>query len=130
MIRKGFNPDFSLTAAMLDRDLFGRTFNRRSFWTWRTFGKVIDGLSLTEAREIELYRECTGGPNCRAGRCAGLFVWPEDEPEKIGSFPRSRCGGVSPLTGKSTSRPVRPPRAFSLEGTGGKLQFLPSIAGA
>ena len=81
MMRRTFAPDFTLTAAMLDRDLFGRTFRRRSFWTWRAFGKVIDGLSLTEAREIELYRECTGraelprGPVrrivCLAGRRAG-----------------------------------------------------------
>jgi hypothetical protein len=40
--------------------LFGGTFASPTFWTWRTLAKVIDGIALTEPREIELFKECTG----------------------------------------------------------------------
>jgi hypothetical protein len=60
MTRKVLKPDFTLSAAMLDRDLFGKTFRRKSFWTWRVLAKTIDGLPLNEPREVELYEQCTG----------------------------------------------------------------------
>src|SRR5260370_1142413 len=52
--------DITLTEAMRDRDLFGSVFASPSFWTWKTFAKLIDGLPLTELREIDLVKECTG----------------------------------------------------------------------
>jgi hypothetical protein len=36
------------------------TFSAPSFWPWRTLSKVIDGIALTEPREIELFMQCTG----------------------------------------------------------------------
>src|SRR5262249_28673486 len=53
-------PAITLTRAMTDPDLFGKVFSSPSFWTWRTVAKLIDGIPLTEQREIDLYRECTG----------------------------------------------------------------------
>ena len=74
-------PDVTLTRALSDPQLFGRVFSSPSFWTWRVIGKLIDGIPLTEPRECELFRECTGrralptGPVRRlillAGRRAG-----------------------------------------------------------
>lgn len=49
----------SLHDAMLDPDLFGRTFGGPTFAAWRTVAKVLDGLELN-AEEIVLYREITG----------------------------------------------------------------------
>jgi hypothetical protein len=31
-----------------------------SFWTWKTVAKLIDGVTLSEPREIELFKQCTG----------------------------------------------------------------------
>jgi hypothetical protein len=53
-------PLVSLSRALIDPALFGGTFAAPSFWTWRTLAKVIDGIALTEPREIELFKECTG----------------------------------------------------------------------
>lgn len=53
-------PAISLTGALTDPQLFGKTFAAPSFWTWRVVAKIIDGLPLTEQREIDLYEECTG----------------------------------------------------------------------
>lgn len=53
-------PDISLTDAMSDPNLFGSVFAAPSFWTWRVVAKLIDGIALTEQREINLYQECTG----------------------------------------------------------------------
>lgn len=56
---------------MSDPALFGRTFKALSFWTWRVVAKLIDGLPLTEPREIELFQQCTGRtqlPNCTERR--------------------------------------------------------------
>ena len=44
----------SLHAAMLDPDLFGRTFGGPTFEHWRVVAKVLDGLPL-EASELEFY---------------------------------------------------------------------------
>jgi hypothetical protein len=49
----------SLFDAMLDPDLFGRTFAAESFRNWRTVAKVLDGLPL-EPSELEFYRATTG----------------------------------------------------------------------
>src|ERR1700683_3417647 len=64
-------PAITLTRAMRDEQLFGRTFGAASFWTWRTLAKLIDDEPLTEPREIALYKECTGRnqlPNRNARR--------------------------------------------------------------
>jgi hypothetical protein len=53
-------PLITLSRALTDPALFGGTFAAPSFWTWRTLAKVIDGIALTEPREIELFNECTG----------------------------------------------------------------------
>jgi hypothetical protein len=53
-------PLITLSRALNDPALFGRTFRAPSFWPWRTVAKVIDGAPLTEQREVDLFKECTG----------------------------------------------------------------------
>jgi hypothetical protein len=55
-----FAPAIRLTDAMLDPNLFGKVFAGESFWTWHTVAKLIDGIPLTEKREIELFEHATG----------------------------------------------------------------------
>src|SRR5262249_52754516 len=50
----------ALTQAMADPALFGGVFGSPSFWPWRTVAKLIDGIPLTEQREIDLFKQCTG----------------------------------------------------------------------
>ena len=45
--------------AMLDPELFGRTFAGPTFWAWRTVAKCLDGLPL-EPLELELWQQITG----------------------------------------------------------------------
>jgi hypothetical protein len=45
---------------MTDPHLFGSVFASPSFRPWRILAKMIDGIPLTEPREIELARQCTG----------------------------------------------------------------------
>jgi hypothetical protein len=52
--------DITLTEALVNPALFGSTFAAPSFWTWRTVAKLIDGIPLTEHREIRLFEQCTG----------------------------------------------------------------------
>ena len=59
-LKTAFKPTISLSQCLIEPSLFGSVFAGPSFWTWRTLGKVIDCLSLTEPREIELFRQCTG----------------------------------------------------------------------
>jgi hypothetical protein len=59
-------PAVSLTDAMADLELFGKTFEAPSFWTWKTVAKVIDGAQLDE-REAALFRECTGRARLPSG---------------------------------------------------------------
>lgn len=49
----------SLHEAMVDPDLFGRTFGGPTFASWRTVAKVLDGLPLAD-QELALYRGVTG----------------------------------------------------------------------
>jgi hypothetical protein len=53
-------PLISLSRALTDPALFGKTFAAPSFWTWRVVAKLIDGAPLTEPREVELCKQCTG----------------------------------------------------------------------
>jgi hypothetical protein len=55
-----FAHTITLTRALTDPNIFGSTFGGESFWTWRVVGKLIDGIELTEPREIELFEACTG----------------------------------------------------------------------
>jgi hypothetical protein len=52
----------NLHDAMLDPDLFGRTFGGPTFAAWRTVAKFLDGLPLNDA-ELALYRQMTGRMN-------------------------------------------------------------------
>jgi hypothetical protein len=64
----------TLHAAMTDDRLFGRVFNAPSFWTWRTVAKLIDGIKLTEDREVELFKSCTGRSRLPDGPVTRLFL--------------------------------------------------------
>ena len=59
-------PAVTLSQALADRELFGKTFEAPSFWTWKAVAKVIDGLPLDE-REAKLFRECTGRTQLPSG---------------------------------------------------------------
>jgi hypothetical protein len=63
-------PAITLSQALTDVALFGKTFASPSFWTWRTVAKLIDGLPLIEPREIELFEQCTGRKYNRQARRA------------------------------------------------------------
>ena len=63
-----WKPKVPLTAAMTDPELFGKVFRSPSFWTWRVIAKLIDGLPLTEPREVELFEQCTGRTYNRQSR--------------------------------------------------------------
>jgi hypothetical protein len=67
-------PLVSLTQAMADRELFGRVFEAPSFWTWRVVAKLIDGLPLTEQREIDLFHECTGRTKLPTGPIRDILL--------------------------------------------------------
>lgn len=53
-------PKVLLSEAMTSLALLGAPFQSPTFWTWKTLAKVIDGLPLTEPREIQLFEECSG----------------------------------------------------------------------
>ena len=64
-------PLITLSRALTDPALFGNTFAAPSFWTWRMVAKLIDGIALTEPREIELFQSAAAGRSCRMVRCVG-----------------------------------------------------------
>jgi hypothetical protein len=66
-------PVITLSQAMADQQLLGGPFQSPTFWTWKTVAKLIDGLPLTEPRELELFRESPGARRCRLSRCAVRF---------------------------------------------------------
>jgi hypothetical protein len=53
-------PLISLSEAINDVTLLGGPFTAASFWTWRVIAKLLDGVRLTEPREIALFEACTG----------------------------------------------------------------------
>jgi hypothetical protein len=63
-----FTPDITLTRAMGEPTLFGSVFGKPSFWPWFVVSKLIDGIPLTEQREIDLFQECTGRTYNRQAR--------------------------------------------------------------
>ncbi|MGO9401733.1 MAG: hypothetical protein ACLP19_28430 [Xanthobacteraceae bacterium] len=80
-------PIIGLYDAISDPRLLGGPFTSPSFWTWKTLAKLIDGIPLTEQREIDLFEQCTGRSYNRfhkrpvrrlillAGRRAGKDRW-------------------------------------------------------
>jgi hypothetical protein len=56
----------SLHAAMLDPDLFGRTFSGPTFAAWRTVAKLLEGLPL-DPDEVALANKITGRDDFVAG---------------------------------------------------------------
>ena len=68
-----FIPRISLTQAMTSPSLFGNVFAAPSFWTWRTVGKLIDGIALTEQREIDLFKQCTGRTQLLSNTSKGVL---------------------------------------------------------
>jgi hypothetical protein len=69
-----FEPAITLSRALIEPALFGKTFAAASFWTWRTVAKLIDGIPLTEPREIELFEQCTGRPYGQAQRSRRIVI--------------------------------------------------------
>ena len=63
-------PLISLTTAMTEPQYFGSVFASPSYWTWVTVGKIIDGIPLTEPREIALFELATGRSYNRLARRA------------------------------------------------------------
>jgi hypothetical protein len=64
-----------LHASMIDPNIFGRVFATPSMWPWRTVAKLVDGIPLTEQREIALYRECTGRTTLPTGPVKRLYIY-------------------------------------------------------
>jgi hypothetical protein len=73
-LKKPAAPDITLTHVMSDPALFGKVFASPSFWTWRTVAKLIDGIPLTEKREIDLYFQCTGRSKLPTGPVRRMFI--------------------------------------------------------
>lgn len=69
-----FAPRVTLSEAMVNLGLFGKTFAAESFWPWRVVAKLIDGISLTEQREIELFEQCTGRYNRQTRRALHRLI--------------------------------------------------------
>jgi hypothetical protein len=69
-----FQPKILLLDAMTRPELFGKVFAPPSFWTWRVVAKLIDGLPLTEPREVQLFEECTGRTYNRHGVVRRLIL--------------------------------------------------------
>jgi hypothetical protein len=67
-------PRIGLTAALLDPAIFGGTFAKESFWTWRTVSKLVDGVPLDPGRETELFKACTGRTKLPDGPVKQLFL--------------------------------------------------------
>jgi len=63
----------SLSDAMLDPALFGRTFAGPTFAAWRTVAKVLEGAPLKRA-ELELYRQITGRADAPSAPFSEAYV--------------------------------------------------------
>jgi hypothetical protein len=64
-------PAITLSRAMEDPKVFGGVFASPSFWTWKMVARLIDGLPLTEPREIALFEEIT----CRVYNRQARRAW-------------------------------------------------------
>jgi hypothetical protein len=53
-------PLVTLTNAITAPDWFGNVFASPSFWTWRVVAKLLDGIPLTEQRDLALFEQCSG----------------------------------------------------------------------
>ena len=65
-----FEPIISLSHALNSPSLFGKVFEATSFWPWKVIAKLIDGLPLTEPREVALFEQATGRVYNRQARRA------------------------------------------------------------
>ncbi len=65
-----FVPLIGFTHALNSPSLFGNVFSSPTFWPWKVISKLIDGLPLTEPREIALFEACTGRVYNRQARRA------------------------------------------------------------
>jgi hypothetical protein len=63
----------SLYEAMLDMDLFGKTFAVPTFKNWRTVAKALDGLPLDDD-ELEFFSSITGREAAPASPCNELYL--------------------------------------------------------
>jgi hypothetical protein len=63
-------PKVTLTEAINNLALLGKPFKSPTFWTWKVVAKLIDGIPLTEPREIALFEQCTGRSYSRFNRRA------------------------------------------------------------
>jgi len=99
-------PEITLSQALSDPSLFGGTFGTPSFWTWRTVARLIDGIPLTEPREVDLYKQCSGRSQLPNGPVRRLFVLAGLA--RTDSSPRLRCGDPRcALTGASCRAPAK-----------------------
>jgi hypothetical protein len=64
----------TLAASMRDVRLLGGPFQADSFWPWMTVAKLISGEQLTEPREIELFKRCTGRTKLPTGPVNNLTL--------------------------------------------------------
>jgi hypothetical protein len=63
----------SLYEAMLDPELFGKTFAGPTFAAWRTVAKILDGLPLTDD-ELARYRDFTGRMEAPSAPCKEAYL--------------------------------------------------------
>ena len=108
-------PAITLTKALADPALLGGPFQAPSFWTWKTVAKLIDGEPLTEPREIELFKQCTGRrqlPNRKTRRALRRLIILCGRRAGKDRFLSARGGLAlrrSPRIGASTSAPANRP---------------------
>jgi len=63
----------NLYEAMVDPELFGRTFGGPTFENWRAVAKMLDGLPLSE-RELALYRDLTQRHQPPTAPCSEVYL--------------------------------------------------------
>jgi hypothetical protein len=68
-------PHITLTRALSDPAWFGDVFAASSFWTWRVVAKLIDGIPLTEPREVDLFHACTGRQRLPTAPVRRLYIY-------------------------------------------------------
>lgn len=73
----------SFHTALLDPDLFGRTFGGPTFAAWRTVAKALDGLPL-DATELEIYRRITGRTEAPHSACREAYLIKPRPPRAAG----------------------------------------------
>ena len=90
-LKTAFKPTISLSQCLIEPSLFGSVFAGPSFWTWRTLGKVIDCLSLTEPREMPI-----APPTLFSTRTGETLVGPQASPAGAARTPREIAMSPTP----------------------------------